>query len=190
MPDPVRGRFVRAARRVFAPLTTHWSERRLTALERSLSPAPMASAVDLDRVRIVNRFHNPAAAALAMTVVRGDRVYWAGAPDEATTPEDRAHLAHELVHVWQYKALGRGGLEILMDRRYRYALRPGAAFAGFGYEQQAAIVEDQMRLACGLGARWALGPAAATADYAATIATCAECLRLRPAKTARLPRTL
>lgn len=149
--------------------------RPLTRVEKKLLPAEMAAAIDLDEVRIVRRFHNPVAALFRQTVVRGARIFWANAPAEATGVAERAHLAHELVHVWQYRFLRRNGLELLFDRRYRYVLRAGAAFSDYGYEQQASIVEDSVRIAGGLGPRWAIGDDAPLARYAAAIATCAAC---------------
>jgi hypothetical protein len=143
--------------------------RALTPTERALLPTPLARGVDFDRVRIISRPHSPLAALLRVTVVRGARIYWADAPDEARTLPERAHLAHELVHVWQYEHLGRSGLAILADRRYRYRLEPGAAFADFGPEQQAAIVEDQVRLAGGLPPRFAIRPGAPAELYARVI---------------------
>lgn len=135
----------------------------------------MARSIDLKDVRIVRRFHNPLAATLSQTVVRGASIYWAKAPAEAKSIAARAHLAHELVHVWQYRFLKRSGLELLLDRRYRYALNARSVFADYGFEQQAAIVEDSVRLAAGVGPRWAIGEAPSLPHYAAVIASCAGC---------------
>jgi hypothetical protein len=111
---------------------------------------------------------------LNQSVVRGPRIFWAAAPTEARTAHERAHLAHELVHVWQYLHLGRTGLELLLHRRYRYRLEAGAPFSSYGYEQQAAIVEDSVRMASGLPVRWALSPAPPV-RYAEAIASCVLC---------------
>ncbi|MEQ1931537.1 MAG: hypothetical protein ABL957_13560 [Parvularculaceae bacterium] len=137
-----------------------------------LLPAVMAASIDLGAVRVVGRFHNPVAAFLDQSVVRGPRIYWANAPIEATTIAERAHLAHELVHVWQYEFLRRSGLEILMHRRYRYELSAGTPFAAYGFEQQAAIVEDAVRIAAGAAPRWAIGGVGSDQDYASAIASC------------------
>lgn len=144
------------------------AERRLTAAERGLLPAPLAAAVDFDKVRILRAAHNPYAALMRITIVRGSRIFWPGAPEEAVTLGARAHLAHELVHVWQYQVLRRTGLGILLERRYRYDLSAGARFEDFGAEQQAAIVEDQVRIAGGWTPRWAVAHAAPE-RYAALI---------------------
>lgn len=149
--------------------------RPLACSEEILLPAEMAATTDLRNVRIVRRFHNPLAAMLNQTVVRGSRIFWAHAPDEARSPAERAHLAHELVHVWQYQYLRRNGIMMLLDRRYRYVLRPGARFSDYGCEQQASIVEDAVRIAEGLAPRWVIGATPAEADYAATISSCAAC---------------
>lgn len=150
--------------------------RSLTASESALLPPAVSALVDLSEVRIVNKFHNPVAALFNQSVVRGWRIFWAGAPAETTSLAERTHLAHELVHVWQYEYLKRSGLEILIDRRYRYELRPGAPFSAYGFEQQAAIVEDFVRLSGGAEPRWTTRRAS-LADYAAVIATCARCGR-------------
>lgn len=144
--------------------------RALTASERTLLPPPLAAGVDFSAVRILARAHNPYAALMRISVVRGARIFWPGAPAEAVSPLERAHLAHELVHVWQYQALKRSGIELLFSRVYRYRLDPARAFRSYGYEQQAAIVEDYVRLCGGAACRWTDG-AAPRADYERAIAT-------------------
>lgn len=109
---------------------------------------------------------------MRISVVRGGRIFWPGAPAEAKTPLERAHLAHELVHVWHYQALRRNGLELLLSRVYRYRLDPARAFRDYGFEQQAAIVEDYVRLCDGGACRWAQR-SASRADYESVIATAA-----------------
>lgn len=132
--------------------------RGLTAAERALLPPPFAAAVDFDRVRIVARYHSPLARLFGVTIVRGFRVFWAGAPIEARSLHERAHLAHELLHVWQYTALRRTGIELLASRRYRYRLDSARTFVSYGYEQQASIVEDHLRLKEGAAPRRATAP--------------------------------
>ena len=107
---------------------------------------------------------------MRISVVRGGRIFWPGAPAEARSLAERAHLAHELVHVWQYQALRRSGIEILLSRVYRYRLDPARAFLDYGYEQQAAIVEDYVRLCDGAECRWT-HDAPPRADYERVIAT-------------------
>lgn len=165
----------RAAARVFDWPALH--VRPLAPSERTLLPPAMAAAIDLDAVRIVRRFHNPIAACFNQSVVRGARIFWAKAPDEAATPAERAHLVHELVHVWQYRHLKLTGPEILLHRRYQYELKSGVGFADFGYEQQAAIVEDAFRMKAGLAPRW--GKSQHHEDYERVIASCVDCRPVR-----------
>jgi len=145
--------------------------RALAPSEQALLPPLLASGVAFDRVRIVMGWHSPVAAIARVTIVRGRRIFWAYAPPEAQTLSERAHLAHELTHVWQHMALKRTGPELLADRRYRYALLPGKPFVGYGYEQQAAIVEDYVRLVGGALARWARAPAPIE-QYRALLVAC------------------
>lgn len=148
-------------------------ERPLTHSEQALLPPALASAVDLAAVRVVRRWHTPLASMMKVTIVRGDRIFWRNAPDEATTPLERAHLAHELVHVWQYRALRRSGFELLASRVYTYALDPARRFISYGYEQQASIVEDYIRLQNGAPPRHARAQMSAIADYERVIETAA-----------------
>jgi hypothetical protein len=61
-------------------------------------------------------------------------------------------LAHELVHVWQWQQRritgyrpARGALESVMNMDpYFYVPGPDATFLKFGYEQQAALLEDYL----------------------------------------------
>jgi|TARA_R100000501_G_scaffold13654_3_gene24893 hypothetical protein len=52
----------------------------------------------------------------------------------------RAHIMHELTHVWQHQQ----GIFLPLRRhpfcRYQYRYIPGKSFAGYGLEQQAEIV--------------------------------------------------
>jgi hypothetical protein len=144
--------------------------RKLTDTEKTLLPPPLAAGVDFSSVRILPQAHNPYAALMRISVVRGARIFWPGAPAEATSLSARAHLAHELVHVWQYQALKRSGIELLFSRVYGYRLDPARAFCDYGFEQQAAIVEDYVRLCDGAVCRWAQS-SAPRADYEHIIAT-------------------
>lgn len=148
-----------------------WQERALTEAEKQLLPPHLA--IDLGAVTILARWHTPIAALMKVTVVRGSRIFWAGAPAEATTPSQRGHLAHELVHVWQYQALRRTGIELLMSRVYGYALDPARHFLSYGYEQQASIVEDYVRLKSGARPRYIRERAPSLGDYERVIASVA-----------------
>lgn len=129
--------------------------RSLTADEISAIPPVIASALDLPRLRIHNRpwtFLTPG----RITVARGYNIFWPGAPQEAQTVPTLAHLVHEIVHVWQYKALGVGLYSPRwLDRRYGYDLQESDTFLSFGLEQQASIVEDYYRVRHGYSHRHA-----------------------------------
>ena len=172
-PRPPGPDFARAWRRLWRwRRDAAWVSRALTGAERRLLPSPLREQLDHDRVIVVNRYHSPVAAALNVTVVRGGRIFWSGAPREAVSLAARAHLVHELVHCWQYLTLRKSGLQLLLNRRYRYALREDRSFMSYGYEQQAAIVEDWLRMSEGAPPRWS-----AAADLnacARMIATLAE----------------
>lgn len=118
------------------------TSRRLSRQELSAIPETIAAGINTASIRIHNRrwtFLTPA----RITVARGYNIFWPGAPQEAQTVPAAAHLVHEVVHVWQYKALGVGLYSPRwLDRRYGYDLQTGDQFLTFGLEQQASIVED------------------------------------------------
>lgn len=72
-----------------------------------------------------------------------------GWPDQILLPQVLI-LAHELVHVWQWQNRDRTGyrplraaVESLLNLDpYFYIPEPGAGFLEYGFEQQAALVED------------------------------------------------
>lgn len=145
--------------------------RNLTSNEKAILPAALGRSFDLDAVLVIGRWHTPLAAALKVTVVRGERIFWANAPHESRSLGELAHLAHELVHVWQYKVLRRTGVELLASRIYRYRLSPDRSFLSYGYEQQASIVEDWFRLRNGARPRAALQTPIDPDDYERVIST-------------------
>ncbi|MEC7119797.1 MAG: type IV secretion protein Rhs [Pseudomonadota bacterium] len=55
---------------------------------------------------------------------------------------DQGWFIHELVHVWQVQHGLRVVRRALLDRRYRYQLRPDKPFLAYGVEQQAQMVQD------------------------------------------------
>ena len=110
--------------------------RRLTADEIAAVPAPFAASLDLNRVEI-HRRRWTVLTPRSITVARGYRINWPSAPDEARSPQELAHLIHEMVHVWQYNVLGIGMYSLRwLDRRYNYELRSGSDFLSFGLEQK------------------------------------------------------
>jgi hypothetical protein len=94
-----------------------------------------------------------------LILVRGRRIYWPDLPrDLSLDPYHLSVLAHELTHVWQYQT-GMTLLSYLGRERGQYRYRPEAdkGFTAYGYEQQAAMVEDWVRLGLGLEPRWGEG---------------------------------
>ena len=133
------------------PQTRSLTLAEIVALPDAL-PARTARLVDAEHwvsmlARLIGRG--------AQIVVRGDRIFWPGAPgDMSRDPALLALLAHELTHVWQY-ANGMTLLRYVWRERGVYAYRlDGRPFHAYGYEQQAAIIEDWVRLSHGLGPRW------------------------------------
>ncbi|MEI9904378.1 MAG: hypothetical protein WDN06_10690 [Asticcacaulis sp.] len=139
--------------------------RPLTSAEIAALPPGLVAAVDIAFVRLVADHHplsrlSLAVRGFAVILVRGQNIFWPGLVedmgDDATA---MTILGHELVHVWQY-AHGMTVASyvwrdlICRQGRYDYRLAPGKAFTAYGYEQQAAMVEDWMRLDAGLSARW------------------------------------
>ena len=119
--------------------------RALTVREIALVPEPLRAALDLTRVRLIDRAHNPFA--LGKILVRGNDVYWPQTPRDFTcaSVSMQSLLIHELAHVWQY-ATGRlsatGYLLRPENWRYRYEVREGARFDDYAIEAQADLVQD------------------------------------------------
>ena len=142
--------------------------RSLTPGETAALPPGLVAAVDVAGVELVGAHHplsrlSRAVRGYAVILVRGRRIFWPGlAEDLSGDPRAMAILGHELVHVWQYATgmtLVRYILRDVIARqgRYVYELKAGKPYTAYGYEQQAAMVEDGMRLDAGLGARWGKG---------------------------------
>lgn len=123
--------------------------RYLTRGEKAVIPPPILAGIDVEKIEIHNRrwtFLTPG----NITVARGYRIFWPGAPDEARSLSYLAHLVHEVTHVWQYNHLAIGMYSLRwLDRRYGYHLESGASFFDFGLEQQASILEDSFLAANG-----------------------------------------
>lgn len=91
-------------------------------------------------------------------------------------------LIHELVHVWQYNRYGSPYLLRALGAQYsaegyhyggvtglQQAREEAAGLEYFNYEQQAAIVEDYVRLSKGLPLRWAGATAEQLGLYASFV---------------------
>jgi len=85
-------------------------------------------------------------------------IYWPGALEDFSAPGLERHMAvlqHELQHVLEYGAGVLSPLRYLIQPknwRYAYRLFPGCAWADFGAEQRARLVEDYWWIERGLKA--------------------------------------
>ncbi|MGZ3297567.1 MAG: hypothetical protein ACXU8O_01015 [Asticcacaulis sp.] len=143
-------------------------ERPLTSAELAALPPGLVAAVPVGDIVLIGRPHllsvlSQILRGYGLIVVRGRRIFWPRlTPDMSRDATQMAVLGHELVHVWQYDhgmTLRRYIWRdiVLRQGRYRYRLRPGKAFAAYGYEQQAAMLEDWMRMTAGLRPQWSAG---------------------------------
>jgi hypothetical protein len=142
--------------------------RPLTAAECRALPPGLLAVVPAGEVVLIARHHplsllSQTLRGYALIVVRGRRIFWPGLTADMSQDAGRLSvLAHELVHVWQYET-GMTLLKyvwrdvILRQGRYRYRLQPGKAFTAYGYEQQAAMLEDWVRLGAGMNVHWGHG---------------------------------
>jgi len=123
--------------------------RALPPVSGALKPRPGIC----DRVPQGPRTEPPPAFSLFQTVHLGRPYYRADAapgwPARVLLPQALL-LAHEMTHVWQWQNRALTGyrpvlaaLESILDLDpYYYGSDDAAGFLGFGYEQQAALVED------------------------------------------------
>jgi hypothetical protein len=139
--------------------------RPLTAAERRALPPGLVAAVPAGEIVLIGTHHplsllSQTLRGYALIVVRGRRIFWPGLVADMSGDARRLSvLAHELVHVWQYEAgmtLVKYVWRDVIRRlgRYAYRLKPGKAFTAYGYEQQAAMMEDWVRLRHGLFAHY------------------------------------
>lgn len=97
---------------------------------------------------------------------------------------DQAALLHELTHVWQIQNktenLEAGFLKETLKAKFNYRatnnykLETGKEFTAYGFEQQAGIVEDYVRVSAGEKALYNKGAAATPEEYKATLAKLLE----------------
>ncbi|MET0544995.1 MAG: hypothetical protein ABWZ40_01675 [Caulobacterales bacterium] len=134
-------------------------QRPLTEPEMALAERVFGSALDASRVRIVYQEHWVSKFSHFLKrgrqfVVRGDLIFCpeieGGVPDDfcAVGPVMSGVLAHELTHVWQYQKRYLSALDYILsfNWRYVYTLRDTRRFLDYGFEQQASMVEDYVRL--------------------------------------------
>lgn len=139
-------------------------QRPLTPAERTALPEGLLAQMP-DGIRLVSGYHPLSKLSLwfrgyAVILVRGQTVFWPNLPEDLSrNPVHLAVLAHELVHVWQYRTgmtlLSYVLRDVLIHRgRYAYDIIPGKPYRDYGYEQQAAMMEDWVRIRHGLNARY------------------------------------
>lgn len=141
-------------------------QRPLTAAEIAALPPGLIAAVPVEAVRLIGKHHplsylSRTFRGYALIVVRGRRIFWPNLGDDLSREvHSLSVLAHELVHVWQYETGMTLLSYIIRDviarlGRYAYRLRPGKPYRAYGYEQQAAMMEDWVRLRHGLTPHYA-----------------------------------
>ena len=122
------------------------AERRgLTTDEINLVPLSLRRSIDIGRVQLIDRSHNPFAANKILT--RNNKIYWPDVPDDFTVESiaRQAVLIHELCHVWQYK---KGHLSLWSyiskpgNWRYGYVFDETKAFTDYRIEEMADIAQD------------------------------------------------
>lgn len=127
--------------------------RYLTDHEMNLIPQSLAKEIDLRRVKLIARAHNPLA--IGRILCRGYTVYWKNYPEDFThqSIELQAVLIHELCHVWQYATGRLSALSYICNPKnwvYGYPLKQGTRFDNLPAEQQADLMQDWYRMNNGL----------------------------------------
>ncbi|MGN6208295.1 hypothetical protein [Asticcacaulis sp.] len=134
--------------------------RPLTPAEISALPTGLLAVVPFEAVRLIDGHHWVSWLARLIgrgpqIVVRGRRIFWPRLPaDMSDNAVAMSLLAHELVHIWQYQT-GMTLWRYVWRERGQYHYRiDGRAYTDYGYEQQAAMMEDWMRLRAGFPPRY------------------------------------
>ena len=120
--------------------------RRLTPGEIELVQSVFGAAVNCEKVRIFRRKYFPFQPRRTTMAPNGNVYFPARSPlyrdDFAEAGRYLQGLfMHEMTHVWQHQR-GINVWRAVFDRRYRYRLQRGKAFAAYGLEQQCEIVRD------------------------------------------------
>jgi len=119
--------------------------RGLSPDEIALLPSGFITHIDIVRLRLIGRTHNPFAQ--GKIVARGYDLYWRDYPEDFTrlALSARGVLVHELCHVWQY-ATGRLSAWRYLTRPknwiYGYEFDPRKAFDDYPIEKQADLLQD------------------------------------------------
>ena len=143
--------------------------RGLTPAEARLAASVFGSALDASRVRIHGRRYL-LGQGRGVAMSPNGNIYFRAEDyrtDFTTNLGDAAWLIHELTHAWQHQqgipVRLRGLLEQLSRvwgrNPYAYGrIDPARPFRSYGLEQQAAIVEDFLRVRSGAEPRYGSGP--------------------------------
>ena len=120
-------------------------KRGLSQAEIALFPPDFLRHIDPQRLRLINRAHNPFA--IGKVLVRGYDIYWKDYPADFTREplSVRAILMHELCHVWQYATRRLTAWRYLTHPKnwaYSYVFDPRKDFDGYPIEKQADLLQD------------------------------------------------
>ena len=126
-------------------MLSHSRMRSLTPDEIALFPPGFTSQIDMSRVRLIGRTHNPFA--IGKIVARGYDLYWKDYPDDFAQQSlrMRALLMHELCHVWQYASARLTAWRYLTRPQnwvYGYDFEPHKSFDDYPTEKQADLLQD------------------------------------------------
>ncbi len=119
--------------------------RVLTPDEISLFPRAFTETLDMARLRLINRTHNPFAS--GKILVRGYDIYWKDYPENFIDKPicEQAVLAHELCHVWQYTTGRLSAWRYITQPEnwvYGYDFDPSKTFDDYATEKQADLFQD------------------------------------------------
>ncbi|MEZ0224896.1 MAG: DUF4157 domain-containing protein [Alphaproteobacteria bacterium] len=138
------------------------SKRHLTPGEIALAKTVFGDSLDYARVRLHNkRILPPGIQHRHQAVAKGSDISFprdAYAPDFSaeTNPQKQSVFIHELVHVWQHQnrilSTPREALKETLKHKFNYSksylhkLSPDKELTQYGFEQQAAIIQDYFLL--------------------------------------------
>jgi len=119
--------------------------RGLTHDEIALFPADFIAHIDIARLRLIGRAHNPLA--IGKILVRGYDIYWKNYPADFTQESlsMRSLLMHELCHVWQYATQRLTAWSYITQPKnwiYGYAFDSDKNFDDYAIETQADLLQD------------------------------------------------
>ena len=131
------------------------TKRKLSVSEKNLFPESFRAAIEIAKVTLISRAHNPFASGKILT--RNNDIYWPDCPADFTMQglSRQSLLMHELCHVWQYhtgRLSGLGYLTSPSSWSYEYVYDPAKAFDDYPTEKQADLLQDWYRVNNGAAA--------------------------------------